>query len=342
MPWETIEFSDGAFEVNREGVLRIMRSSAWSRAVVSHSFTEVKLHGFEGEPQLVLHNVSIDLPAVRADTDRDSDAFFQEFFWRAANGMMSGKQAVDHLAGLIDQKDGFDRDMQKKRKAAQTQTMANINAAVEFGEKVLPILQAIRDIAADAAIIGATVLSGGGLTPAITEAMAAGASLKGVGKWQDTGRFQDGLVEFSTELGFGLIGGGLKGMKSEAVTRPLKWALVLVMSFIKGGVEFVKQVMSGKSTAEAFGRAGTKNVDPVIGAVAGQVLGAESGLAVPITAILKYGAKMGADALTKPTAAKPAVTNTDMFDAARPTAEFIAATAVQRFPGMSRQPRMSL
>jgi hypothetical protein len=61
----------------------------------------------------------------------------------------------------------------------------------------------------------------------------------------------------------------------------------------------------------------------------------------PVIAAMKYAMKKGADALTTPEkmkSSKPRLTTTDLTDAARPTPDFVRATAFQRWPGMRMPP----
>ncbi len=331
MPWETIECSDGAWEINREGVARIMRSHAWSRAAYENSSVDEETHVFG--PDLLL--VDTDWPSVRKDTDTWAKAYYEDFFTRLANGDR-GANGLKRLADLVDEKDSFDDQFQEMKRKAQRTTMVNIQTSVDLGEDSLPVLEAIRDVSVDAFLIGATILSGGTLSPATTALIGAGSVVKGLGKWEDTGRFQDGVVEASTEFVFGVVGVGVRGLNASG---PMKWALAFAIAANKSSVEVIKQNMSGKSIVQSMGRGGLKLADPVVSAIAKTVLSNEA-WAVPVTAVLKYAEKKGVDKLTTPAKAKqetPQLTIVELIDLARPTDDYVQATAIQRYPGMSRK-----
>jgi hypothetical protein len=309
-----------------------MRSHAWSRAVVQNSSITTETHVFGPD----LSMVDTDWPQVRQDTDDTAKAFYEELFARLDNDG-TGADALKLLADLVDQKDSFDESFTKMKREAQNGTMLSIQTSVQLGEDALPVLQSIRDVSLDIFLIGATVLSGGTLTPAIVGLVAAGSAVKGIAKWEDTGRVGDGVVEASTEFVFGVAGVGVKGLKASGA---MKWALAFAVAGNKAGVEVVKQSISGKSVVQSTGRGGLKLIDPVLGEIAKQIISSET-WAIPVTAALKWGAKKAADTATTPAKAKrdkPQLAMLELADVAKPNDDFVQATALQRFPGMSRSP----
>jgi hypothetical protein len=330
MPWETIECSDGAWEINREGVMRIMRSHAWSRAVVANSSITREAHHIGPD----IDSVDTDWPAVRKDTNETAQAFYEDLFAQlAADG--KGADAQDKLADLVAQKDSFENQFTRMQKDAQRTTMHNIQMSVEMGEDALPVLEFLRDTSIDTFLIGATVLSGGTLTPGIAGLLGAGSVAKGVAKWEDTGRVGDAVVEASTEFIFGLVGVGVRGLKASGA---MKWALAVAIALNKAEIEVIKQSMAGKNAFQSGGRGVVKLIDPFLGEIAKQVIATQQ-WAIPVTAILKYAAKKVADMVTTPAKAgqeKPRLVVLELADVARPNDDFVKATALQRFPGMSR------
>ena len=283
-------------------------------------------------PDLLL--VNTDWPKVRTLTDTWGKAYYDDFFARLEHGDQ-GAGAMKRLADLVDQKDDYEDKLREMRRKAQHTTMVNIQTSVDLGEEVLPVLEAIRDISGDTFLIGATVLSGGTLTPGIVGLIGAGSVFKGVAKWEDTGKMADGVVEASTQFVFGVIGVGMKGLKASG---SMKWRWSFAIAANKASVELVKQSMSGKTIVQSAGRGGLKLVDPVLSEVAKTVISNEN-WAVPVNAIMRYVAKKGTDKLTAPGQAKPEqpkVMIIELFDVARPNDDFVKATAIQRYPGMSR------
>jgi hypothetical protein len=190
-------------------------------------------------------------------------------------------------------------------------------------------------------LIGATVISGGTLTGPALAAIGAGSLIKGAGKWEDSGSWQQGVFTATTEILFGLFGVWLKGAAKEmALSTGTKLVLGVTFGVPKATVEVGVQTYSGKAVGQALGRGGTKVIDPLISEAAKQVLSNEA-WSTPVIAVLKYGMKKGADALTTPAKVmtnKPKLTTSDLTDSARPTRDFVAATAFQRWPGRSTPP----
>jgi hypothetical protein len=365
MPWEIIECMDGALEVNREGVLRIIRSSVQAESILANSSITIETHTFGPD----LHSVTTDWAKTRSDTDARSDMEYREFFLRLDNGF-TGNSAIELLKTELKRKQAAERDLMEKQRQAQRETMDNIEGSVHKGETALPVLEFIRDVSADTLMIGATVMSGGTLTPGVAAWISGAAFLKGAGKFEDTGRFGEAAFEFGSEFAFGLAGVGVRGLVKpvedaakaasffwgapgvDPALRPFasaaggrffrtKWFYAFAMAGVKAPVEFAKQsFISGKSTATAFGRAGTKFTDPVISELAKQLLPMQAAeWVVPVTAVMKYAVKKAVDKVTTPAKAaqdKPQVTATELTDASAATQEFIEATAVQPYPGKSQ------
>jgi len=336
MPWETIECSDGAYDINRDGIMRIMRSVSWSRAVLNNSkiVTEVNTWG----PNI--DNVETDWKAVRAETGSTASDFYEDFFKRLEYGL-SGSSCLLLLRDLVDQKDSFEASFQALKRKAQKNTMANIESSVQTGEEWLPVLEFVRDVSADTLMIGGTILSGGALTGPTLIRIGLGSLIKGTAKWEDTGHWQEGVFTGTTELVFGLLGVGLRAAaKTMEASNVDKLVLGLVFGSFKGAVETGAQVYSGKAVGQAMGRGGTKLLDPLVSEAVKQIL-TNDVWSTPVLAVMKYGMKKGADALTTPEKmrnSKPRLTTTDLTDAARPTRDFVTATAFQRWPGMCMPP----
>ena len=229
----------------------------------------------------------------------------------------------------------YDDQFQEMKRKAQRKTMVNIQTSVNLGEDALPVLEAIRDVSVNAFLIGATILSGGTLSPATTALIGAGSVVKGSGKWEDTGRFQDGVVEASTEFVFGVVGVGVRGLNASG---PMKWALAFAVAANKSSVEVIKQNMSGKSIVQSMGRGGLKLADPVV-APDRQDGAVERGVGRARDGRPEVAEKKGVDKLTSPAKAKqekPQLTIVELIDLARPTDDYVQATAIQHYPGISR------
>ena len=328
MPWETIECSDGAFDINREGIMRIMRSHAWSRAVCNNSKIEVERNSWGPN----LESVETNWSSVRAETDATANAFYDEFFRRMDYGL-DGTACILFLKDIIDQKDSLDASFQTLKRKAQRNVSEAIEQSVKSGETTLPILEFIRDTSGEFLMVGATALTGGTALALV----GAGAAIKAGAKYEDARSpdMGEAVFTFTTELTFGLLGVGAEGME---ISKASKFVLGVAFAGLQGGLDTAMQSHSSEEAAKAFGESSSNLVDPISGLFLEEFSKKHPMWSVGGKAILKCGIKMAGGRLMTPAEAmrdKPRLIAIGMMDSAKPTPDFVRATAFQRWPGRS-------
>ena len=117
-----------------------------------------------------------------------------------------GRLARKHLVKLREIAVRQDKRFMQMKKSAGSKTAASIDAAVKRGESTVGPLKAVRSACALGLVIGAGFLTGGAATSAILTA-GAGASLTGIGSYQDKGKvgvasLEAGGALVSSFLGF--------------------------------------------------------------------------------------------------------------------------------------------
>jgi hypothetical protein len=329
MPWEIIECSDGAFEVNRLGVELIMRSFVRADSMRKNARTQVEHHVFGPD----LHSVEIDFGAVRTDVDSSSPVFVKDFFDKLAGGWPM-REGINSLVELRDVTRRHQASLEEKQRAAQHQTMLNIDQSVERGETAKAVAEGVRDLCGEALLVGATMLSGGAAALVIT----GGATLKGVGKFQDTNHVGEAVVETASNLLFGFVGLGVDALE-------LKGAAKVVMTFTisqnQGLLDVARSSWEGKTVLQSFGTGGkTFGLDPSVEMAVKALLPKGSLWAVPIISAVKWGAGKAIDAATAPKAAPPAAENRPkippLADTGVADQAFIDQTVARRFHPSSR------
>jgi hypothetical protein len=99
MPWQSIECSDGAYDLHSEEVMRMIRSLSWSSAVLENSkiVTEVNTWG----PNI--DNLENYWKAVCAQTDSTANDLDEDSFKRLEYGS-TGSSCLLFLRDLVDEK----------------------------------------------------------------------------------------------------------------------------------------------------------------------------------------------------------------------------------------------
>lgn len=128
----------------------------------------------------------------------------------------------------------------------QSDNMARINAAVSSYDTQIGVAKFFRDTSADGLMVGATVLSGG----AAAAVLAGGSTLKGVGRWEDSGSVSAGVLTGAGNLVLGVFKIG--GMSGGA------------LAVLQAGQESATCLIEGKSVAEAIATGSLKLAGPAI------------------------------------------------------------------------------
>lgn len=333
MPWEIVEGANCELsEVNRAGVELIMRSFLRADSMLRNAATKTETHFFG--PDLV--SVEVDFKKVRADVDANAPAFVDDFFTRLRQGMRRA-DAVQFLADLREQTRELDADLKQKQRTAQHQTMTNISTSVDRGETALPVLEAVRDMSAEGLMVGATMLTGG----AALAVIGAGATLKGVAKYQDTGHVGEAVVEGTANLVYGVIGMGVDSLELKGTE---KVVMTFVVSQNEGLIDTARSNAFGNTALQSFKDGGKTFIsDPTIDLVVKDVAfkGKASLWVVPIVAGAKWATgKILAPAKDTPKPAGQAGAalprRLTLIDSAIADQEFIERTVLRSFAPVSR------
>lgn len=148
MSWVTVLCPDGPYELNAEGVARLIRSYAYARALDANSTVQTQKHVFGPNISIVDADWN-KVPGARDEIIRNTST---AFFLRMSTGMR-GRDGIAYLEGLASDRDEYTNSVKEKQKAALSESMANIAQSVHFGENAVTALTVIRDAAAETELV---------------------------------------------------------------------------------------------------------------------------------------------------------------------------------------------
>lgn len=304
MAWVTVSCPDGPYEINVDGITRIIRSYAYARALSENSQTKTESHFFGPD----IETVEIDWNQVKKQRETIATQQANDFYLKMSTGL-KGDAGMQYLEGLIEDRDDYTDLVREKQKDAGKHTMDNIDQSVKRGEAGEMVATAIRDACIETELVLAT---GGAAT--IPEAMAGitlGSLGKGAAKWQDTNSFGQGVAEASIELVVNLATFGLGRAVPRDVVGSRTTRIVVALVFggeLKGALKLMpagylspEDIAKGKtkSTAELLIPAAANMPSALARQLVEGLIG-ESKWAVPATVAIKLGLKYGAAAMAKP------------------------------------------
>jgi len=324
MAWVTVSCPDGLFEMDVDGVTRIIRSYAYAEALSGNSTITTESHIIGPD----LDTVSVNWDQVAKDRDSTASQTVTDFYLKMSTGM-DGQEGIEYLEGLIDDRDDYTDKVHDLQTTAGKNTMENIERSVkrgEFGEKLFTVIRdacaetelvlatgggAALGVAGEATVLGvdlglsAEAVSGLGIT--------AGSLMKGGFKWQDTRSFGQGLAEASIELAVNLFTFGVgtqipKGAVGEKTARTL---IALVFGGeMKGALKTVpasfanpKDLSGRQKSAGQLLIPAAANIPSSVARPMLEALLRSQKWAVPATVVLKLALRYGAAALAKPSKA---------------------------------------
>ena len=192
-------------------------------------------------------NIEVDWDTVRRQTEADTNMEMQDMTARAktdAAGVAYRVEAmIDEAARKKEAYLAWMADVQK-------QNMKSINQAVNDYQSHGVLAEFVRNASADGLMVGASVLSGG----AAVAIMAGGSTLKGMGKFQDTGSVGAAVMEGVGSFAFAFVKLG----KSFSFKQDM--ILALVQAPYKAGTELV----GGASVGKALISGGLKLTGPAV------------------------------------------------------------------------------
>lgn len=272
MPWEMFSSKDGIYQVNWDGIGRIIRSYVRSRAMVQHSVVAPTERRWVGPD---LYSLEIDWPKVKAETLHQTDHELMKFYSGAQSGM---QPQINRLVSMMETAKADHDKIRERLQSAQAQTMANVEQSVRLGQLGIQSATIVRDACFDFLMVGATYLTGGAaatagaafeVTPAAAGFMTLGAGLKGAATYQDTGKVGNAVGTFSTNLLFGALdlkAAGIIGKAAKTLAGKIGLGMVWAKAKAVASVPF--SVIEGKRVGEGLSQGMVKMAAATPGAAA--------------------------------------------------------------------------
>jgi hypothetical protein len=309
MAWVTVSCPDGAYEIDVDGVTRIVRSYAYASALSANSKSTTETHWVGPD----IESVSVNWDQVNKQRDAIASQTSSDFYLKMSTGMR-GRAGIEYLEGLIDDRDDCTDIVHDLQATAGKHTMDSIEQSVKRGEFGETFFTVIRDACAETELVLAT--GGAATIPEAVAGITAGSLMKGGAKWQDTSSFGQGVAEASIELAVNFFTFGLgRSIPRDAEGRQ---AARLVIGLVFGGEMkgALKMLPAGYVSPDDVGKRKNKSAAELLipaasnvpSGVARQLVEAilgDSKWAVPVTVALKLGLRYGAKAIVTP--AKPAM-----------------------------------
>jgi hypothetical protein len=187
MPWQRIRANDGLFDVNWDGVHTIIRSWAWSLAMIQRARKNTQKATFG--PDIV--TVEVDWKGVREHTDKLTASVFQKAQLAARATLSPLAVDLKHKVYQTAHNRQFVTDLMS---SAHDETMKNVEASVHKGELGVKVATDIRNLAAATLLFvgGIGEIAGAGFLAMSAEGAVGvggmGAALKGISTYQDEGK----------------------------------------------------------------------------------------------------------------------------------------------------------
>ena len=326
MAWVTVSCPDGFFEIDVEGITRIIRSYAYARALKENSKTNTETHIIGPD----IETVDVDWKEVTKYREIIATQTANDFYLKLSTGM-DGHEAVEYLEGLLEDRDDYTEIVHDMQAEAGKHTMANIDKSVERGEFGVMAATAIRDACAETELVLATGGAGalglevgsiGGIAISSSQAavggITVGSLMKGGFKWQDTKSFGKGVAEASIELVINLATFGMgQVIPRDAVGSTAARVVVgLVFGEAKGAFKMAPdaylspQDIAKGAKQKSAGELLIPAAANIPSGVARQVMEAlmnNSGWAIPATVATKLALRYGAKYVSSPPSPKPSV-----------------------------------
>jgi len=297
MNWVTVSCPDGPYEMNVDGVTMVIRSYAHAKALSDNSDLEIESHVIGADMKFV----RVDWNHVRKDRDHNAFQVATDFYARMSTGW-SGKQGMDYLEGLIDDRDSYNDSVHEQQKKASRDTMANIDRSVSRLETSVAVATFIRDAAAETEL---ALVTGGASVAEAAVGLGLGSAMKGYFKYQDTSSIGVGVAEGAIELVMNVFSFGVISKLPNRVDRVI---CNLVFGGVKGAFKMgpnsyisPEDLKKGKrkSTAELLLPSAANIPSGSVRDMLRSVSENQRWL-VPATVVLKLGLRYGAAKLAAP------------------------------------------
>jgi hypothetical protein len=199
--WLSIREGGSEWLIDEDGIDRILRSFATRQAMLDNAKEK---HESQGAILPTITSLEVDWPRVYHQRDQRLVELETEYQSRL---LLDGPSALRcWLVELAATTRSMTGTFLARQRAATDATMGSIRRMEVVHEGVLTALKGVRDTSASVLVVGAVFLSGG----AAAAALGAGAGLTGVGKGQDTGSIEQGVVAAGKTILTGAV--GMKGV----------------------------------------------------------------------------------------------------------------------------------
>ncbi|PZN96916.1 MAG: hypothetical protein DCF30_16975 [Hyphomicrobiales bacterium] len=238
MAWEfVLDVADRQWAVERNAMYALVRDHV--RAVETRR-RAVRVSASEGLLLPTMHNVEIDYNGLRETVEEESRRWWSDTQDRITR--MRGEVFFEELVSLRKEAREKNDEVAQMQREAMRDTQLSINATVDNLEAGKKVLEFVRDLSATTLVVGAGIISGGtGFA-----VLGAGAGLKGVSKFQDTGNVGAAVLEGTSNIivgGIGIAGAGAVGGAK---------TLLFIGSAMDGTMDGVKALVDGKSGQTAL------------------------------------------------------------------------------------------
>ena len=238
MAWEFVLDDAGRqWAVERNAMYALVRDHV--RAVETRR-RAIRTSVSEGLLLPTLHNVEIDYNGLRDAVDEESRRWWSHTQNRITR--MRGEDFFEELVSLRKEAREKTDEVAQMQREAMRDTQLSINSTVDHLEAGKKVLEFVRDLSATTLVVGAGIISGG----AGFAVLGAGAGLKGVSKFQDTGNVGAAVLEGTSNIivgGIGIAGAGAQGGAK---------TLLFIGSMMDGTMDGVKALVDGKSGQTAL------------------------------------------------------------------------------------------
>jgi hypothetical protein len=308
MSWDLLEASDGGFYINRAGIHRVIsqyvraQSKCDSARMVTH--TDRYMHLFALP---TTYSVEIDDERIRLDDQVGTPVLEEMFYGNLAQGQ-SMRGAREQLLAWMWATYQYEQSLLSKIRSAQYQTMASIDEKVSKAKHFEEGAKMVRDLSAMALLVGATFVTGGAAAEGAVgvSTMTGGellgtstmyAGMKGVFKYQDTGKAEDAIFTGTASFVTGIVG---LASGAAGATGAGKVALIAVGVTNDFLFSIAEGALSGKDLKRvAQGGAFKALSDPALDVAKEHFLEEHPKIAFPVMVITKLAIDVGFDKYTE-------------------------------------------
>jgi hypothetical protein len=315
--WFPIMCPDGPYELNVEGVTRLIRAFAYADGLWRYTSYGAD---FEVGPKSAPYMTMItDWPSVYRQRDTTMQQIGGDFYSRMSTNGMTGNAGIEYLESLVDQRRYLLDDLKRTQMDASKRALVAMNAAIDIGEAGLAtsrfllkasvetelILVAVAMAPAVAVtggfISGTTAVGAAAASPGLAAmGVIAGSVGKGVLKWEDTDSIHKGLAEGAIELAFNALTIPVRAAMKVGLGANITMGLCFgyMKGVLKGAAGLMTYVNPADYAAE-LGVTGLANIPSVYANDLAKAIFSDPRLAIPAAVVLKLVLKAVTDSTAK-------------------------------------------